>query len=102
MILTIAASRVTAELAGSDDSFLFGGKHGIGVGKKSSNEYRYIQRFWNEQEVKDGKDKNMRANDGAVDSKGRFWVNTICDPEVTEIAPVGKAVALSFASPSAD
>lgn len=34
----------------------------------------------------------MRANDGAVDSKGRFWVSAVCDPEVTPFAPEGKSI----------
>lgn len=31
----------------------------------------------------------MRANDGAVDCKGRFWISATCDPEVTPFAPQG-------------
>jgi sugar lactone lactonase YvrE len=80
---------VTAGLASSSDSFIFGGKYGIGVGKKDSSETRMIQPFWTDEENNDGKDKRMRANDGAVDSKGRFWVNTMCDPQVTSSAPEG-------------
>lgn len=76
-------------LDSSDDSFLFGGKYGIGIAKKDSNQTRLLHRFWNEEERNDGKEGRMRANDGEVDSEGRFWVNTMCDPEVTSSAPDG-------------
>ncbi|KAF2095716.1 putative anterior fat body protein [Rhizodiscina lignyota] len=78
---------ITAELASSGDSFLFGGKHGIGIAKKNSNEYRYIQRFWNSEELRESKEERMRANDGAVDSQGRFWISAINDPQVTKFSP---------------
>jgi sugar lactone lactonase YvrE len=82
---------VTAELEGAEDSFLFGGKYGVGIAKKDSSEHRYLHRFWNEDEVKDGKPERMRANDGAVDSKGRFWVGTLVDPKSGEhFQPIGK------------
>lgn len=34
--------------------------------------------------MKDGKEKRMRANDGAVDSRGRYWVTTMNDPLVKD------------------
>ncbi|VUC20846.1 unnamed protein product [Clonostachys rosea] len=80
---------VTAELEGAKDSFLFGGKYGIGFDKKSGGEPKIIQRYWSEEEEKDRKPKKMRANDGAVDSKGRFWVSAICDPAETSFKPEG-------------
>ncbi|CAI4220058.1 unnamed protein product [Parascedosporium putredinis] len=78
---------ITADLASSEDSFIFGGKYGIGVASKDSSEMKYIKPFWSEEEIRDGKDRRMRANDGAVDSKGRFWSSAQCDPEVTKFAP---------------
>jgi sugar lactone lactonase YvrE len=72
-----------------DDSFVFGGKHGIGIAKKETNEYRYIQKFWTREEVEAGNEFRMRANDGTVDSQGRYWVSTLNDPLVTGPAPVG-------------
>ncbi|CAM1501034.1 Fc.00g101960.m01.CDS01 [Cosmosporella sp. VM-42] len=80
---------VTADLVSSDDHFIFGGKDGVGIGHKTSGETEIIQRFWNSEEMQDEKAHRMRANDGIVDSKGRFWVNTLCDPEVTAPAPEG-------------
>lgn len=79
----------TAELDGAPDSFIFGGKHGIGIGKKASNETRLVRRWWTEEERAQGKDENFRANDGGVDSKGRFWASACRDPEVTTFAPEG-------------
>lgn len=34
--------------------------------------------------MEQGKEKRMRGNDGAVDSKGRFWVGTMNDPLVVD------------------
>jgi hypothetical protein len=47
--------RTTADIRSLDDSFVFGGKHGIGSAKKETNEYRYIQKFWTREEVEAGK-----------------------------------------------
>uniref|UniRef100_A0A093VI65 SMP-30/Gluconolactonase/LRE-like region domain-containing protein n=1 Tax=Talaromyces marneffei PM1 TaxID=1077442 RepID=A0A093VI65_TALMA len=68
---------VTANLASSTDSFLFGGKHGIGIAKRDSNRQQY--------------ETIMRANDGAIDSQGRFWVGAMNDPAYTngKFDPVG-------------
>ncbi|KAF7561295.1 hypothetical protein G7046_g2849 [Stylonectria norvegica] len=85
----VEVARVTAELASSNESFIFGEKYGVGIGTKASAETRLVQHFWSEEERRAGKDDRMRANDGAVDSKGRFWVNFLCDPEVTSSAPEG-------------
>ncbi|KAH8700969.1 hypothetical protein BGW36DRAFT_138824 [Talaromyces proteolyticus] len=89
---------VTANLASSKDSFLFGGKHGVGIAKRNSNEYRYIQRFWNDAETSKGYENIMRANDGGVDSQGRFWVGAMNDPAVTngKFDPVGTLFRLDI------
>jgi len=42
-----------------------------------------LAKFWNEGDGPD-KAKEMRSNDGAADSKGRFWVGTMNDPLVKE------------------
>ncbi|OKL56632.1 hypothetical protein UA08_08210 [Talaromyces atroroseus] len=82
---------VTANLQSETDTFLFGGKHGIGIAKRDSSEYKYIQRFWNEAEIAKDYENIMRGNDGAVDSQGRFWVGAMNDPAVTngKFDPVG-------------
>jgi sugar lactone lactonase YvrE len=76
-------------LADDSESFIYGGKYGVGVALKNGGTPKPLKRFWSEEEEKDGKTKKMRANDGAVDSKGRFWVSAVCDPEVTSFAPEG-------------
>ncbi|PKS11262.1 hypothetical protein jhhlp_003024 [Lomentospora prolificans] len=83
-----SAARVTAELASINDiNFIFGGKYGIGIAENGSPDMRFIKPFWSEQEIRDKKDALMRANDGAVESRGRFWVSALCDQEVTKFAP---------------
>ena len=67
----------------------------MGIGKKDSNETRLLKSYWTEEEKKDGKPDKMRANDGIVDSNGRFWVNTLCDPEVTSSGPEGNANSIT-------
>ena len=51
---------------------------------------RLIQPFWTNEETQSGKAERMRANDGAVDSKGRFWASAVCDPLVTSFTPDGE------------
>lgn len=58
-----------------------------------------LQKFWSEEEQKEGKPKKMRANDGAVDSKGRFWVSAVCDPEEASFKPEGIRRLSLFSSP---
>ncbi|KAF2717313.1 hypothetical protein K431DRAFT_255643 [Polychaeton citri CBS 116435] len=82
----------TADIEGRDDEFIFGGKHGYGIMKRATGEVRWIKEHWGEEERKDdaggkpgfgkNKEERMRSNDGAVDSKGRFWVGTMNDPAV--------------------
>lgn len=36
----------------------------------------------------------MRANDGAVDSQGRYWVSTMNDPLITDPVEEGMAVMM--------
>ena len=81
---------MTADIEGEGDSFIFGGKYGIGIAKKSSHEMRYIKRFWNE-EGEEGKAERMRANDGGVDLQGRFWSSALCDPDTTSFITGGKS-----------
>lgn len=82
--------RVTAELDGPTGEFIFAGKHGIGIGQRYSPQWKYIRRFWTESEAE--LESRMRANDGAVDSEGRFWVGIVNDPLVAKPAPVGMFV----------
>ncbi|KAK4972534.1 rRNA-processing protein cgr1 [Elasticomyces elasticus] len=72
----------TADIEGSPDEFVFGGKLGYGIMNKKSGEWRWIKKMWTEAEAKAGKEDNLRSNDGAVDIKGRYWVGTMNDPPV--------------------
>jgi sugar lactone lactonase YvrE len=81
----------TADIEGDEQHFAFGGKHGYGIINRATGEYRYIKKVWTDEEVKNGKDRRMRANDGAVDSKGRYWVGFMNDPlEVDKVGPEGR------------
>jgi sugar lactone lactonase YvrE len=79
----------TADIEGNDKEFIFGGKYGYGVCDRETGEYRWIKKVWDETEVQDDKPKRMRGNDGAVDSKGRFWVGFMNDPLVAEVTEEG-------------
>jgi sugar lactone lactonase YvrE len=87
---------LTANHASSNDVFVFGGKHGVGVAQKNSGEYHYIQRWWTPEEEAQGKTAQFRANDGAVDSRGRLWAGTMNDPLT---ASIGRNDTLSHRPP---
>ncbi|CAK4033446.1 Hypothetical predicted protein [Lecanosticta acicola] len=80
----------TADIQGNEDEFIFGGKSGYGLFDRETGEHRIIKDMWTDEERKDdgggkpGKGKNlqerMRSNDGAVDSRGRFFVGAMNDP----------------------
>ncbi|KAL9076256.1 MAG: hypothetical protein Q9157_003703 [Trypethelium eluteriae] len=73
----------TADIEGHDENeFLFGGKHGFGLYNRHSGRYRYLRKYWTDDEVAHSKEHRMRANDGAVDINGRFWLGTMNDPLV--------------------
>ncbi|KAF2500947.1 hypothetical protein BU16DRAFT_476345 [Lophium mytilinum] len=81
---------VTGDIEGHDKGFIFGGKHGYGIFDRETASYKYIKKVWSEEELSDGKDKRMRANDGAIDSRGRFWVGFMDDPLIKD--PVDEGV----------
>ena len=87
---TLTKTSTTADIEGTDTKFAFGGKAGIGIFDKETGKYEYIKKFWTEEEIKGGKEKRLRSNDGAVDAKGRYWVTTMNDPaEGVEITDEG-------------
>lgn len=60
---------------------------------KTGGTPRPLKHFWPREELRredKGRWEKMRANDGGVDCKGRFWISAVCDPEVTPFAPEGK------------
>lgn len=84
----------TADIEGDDAHFIFGGKYGYGICNRQTGDYHWIKKVWNDDEVADGKPDRMRGNDGAVDSRGRFWVGFMNDPMVKE--PVDEGTSASF------
>ncbi|OQO08662.1 hypothetical protein B0A48_06532 [Cryoendolithus antarcticus] len=86
----------TANIEGNDDELIVGGQLGYGIFTRSTGDLRWIQKFWNDEERKqDGhakgytKEGRMRANDGAIDKKGRYWVGTMNDPTLVDITDEG-------------
>ena len=85
---------ITAVIEGNDDEIIFGGKYGYGIFTRKTGETRWIKKFWTDEERKeDGggkpglgktREERMRSNDGAVDSRGRFFVGAMNDPTVTD------------------
>ncbi|KAI8168637.1 hypothetical protein K4K49_008498 [Colletotrichum sp. SAR 10_70] len=67
---------VTADIEGVDpkDRILVGLKYGIAVLDLQTGEYEYVGKPLNEQ-----RNERLRANDGAVDPHGRFWLGTMTD-----------------------
>ncbi|ETN38629.1 uncharacterized protein HMPREF1541_06666 [Cyphellophora europaea CBS 101466] len=80
---------VTADLAGVDPTheILCGAKDGVTRFDLRTGQHAYVARFWqnvtDEQEQQD-RTRRFRANDGGVDSRGRFWVEAFVDPTVGE------------------
>lgn len=68
---------VTADIEGTDsaEKILIGGKHGIAILDRKTEEYELLARFYDDK----GRDDRLRSNDGAVDPQGRFWVGTMND-----------------------
>lgn len=67
---------VTADIEGVDpkDRILVGLKYGIAVLDLQTGRYEYVGKPLNEQG-----NERLRANDGAVDPHGRFWLGTMTD-----------------------
>nr|POE72729.1 putative sugar lactone lactonase yvre [Quercus suber] len=76
----------TADIEGHSSEFVFGGKAGYGIANRETGDVRLIKQFWTDEERKpDGgetKEMRLRANDGAVDIQGRYFVGTMNDPAV--------------------
>lgn len=82
-------SSVTADIEDDNKSFIFFGKHMVGLMDRSSGKYQSLKELWTDDEKANGKARTMRSNDGAVDSRGRFWAGTMCDPLVENPGPKG-------------
>lgn len=69
----------TADIEGDEGRLIFGGKSGFGIMTKYMSEAAYIKKWPHATSSDDGTAKSevknwMRSNDGAVDSRGRYWV----------------------------
>lgn len=90
----------TGYLEGEQASGKFvSGKHGHGIFDRQRAEHRYINRYCEGSSDQAQREYTMRGNDGAVDSKGRFWVGTMRDPSVSPPTDVGKACSKLLDSP---
>lgn len=76
---------VTADIEGTDDEYIVGAKRGFAIVNKKTSDFKYIKKFWGDL----AKEERMRANDGAVDSRGRFWVGTMNDFHMGKPQPEG-------------
>lgn len=80
----------TADIDGNDEAFVFGGKSGFGIFHRENGRYNYIAKYWAQDEDGPRKDKVMRANDGGIDARGRYWIGLMNDPLIEAPGPVGK------------
>ncbi|KAK2761339.1 hypothetical protein FQN54_001861 [Arachnomyces sp. PD_36] len=79
---------VTADIEGSE-LLAVGAKHGFATVNHETGEFKYIKRVWNNEQDGEGREERMRFNDGAVDSRGRFWAGAMNDPKFAEVIDEG-------------
>ncbi|RPA83488.1 regucalcin like protein [Ascobolus immersus RN42] len=65
----------TADIEGRDDIYVAGAKYGYAIVERATGELKYFKKLWQTEKQQE----RMRSNDGAVDSKGRFWLGTMND-----------------------
>lgn len=86
---------VTADIRGVDpkDKILVGVKYGIAVLDRKTGEYEYVTRFGAAEGSNKGSDnERLRANDGAADPDGRFWLGNMTDFGMGDFKPEGAFV----------
>ncbi|MCJ1436120.1 hypothetical protein MMC27_005498 [Xylographa pallens] len=77
---------ITADVDGAEeDEIIVGAKYGYAIVNRKTGAMKYLKRFSDDPEQGD----QMRSNDGAVDTSGRFWVGTMNDPTITDPTDVG-------------
>ncbi|KAH8653409.1 regucalcin [Xylariales sp. PMI_506] len=90
---------VTADIEGVDprDTVLVGAKGGLALLHRKSGEIEYITKFASE-----GQEDNarIRANDGAVDPHGRFWLGSMTDFDLGPIQPEGALLLFAGRKPA--
>ena len=82
---------VTSDIEGIDptDRILVGLKYGLAILNRKDNSYEIIERF-NQPD-----NERLRANDGAADPLGRFWLGTITDFNLGEFRAEGSLFTFS-------
>ncbi|KAF2755044.1 hypothetical protein EJ05DRAFT_119979 [Pseudovirgaria hyperparasitica] len=70
---------ITGDIDGDDERFVFAGKHGYGIVNRITGDWKYIKLAWSDEDFNSGKDQWFRANDGGIDSEGRFWASWMND-----------------------
>lgn len=84
---------ITADIEGQDGIILVGAKDGVSKFNLSTGKHEYIAKFFPGKEDSE-EARSMRANDGAVDSSGRFWVEIFTDPTIKDPGEEGKLFRL--------
>jgi sugar lactone lactonase YvrE len=80
----------TADVEGDDGIFVFGGKSGFGIFRREAGTCEYVARYWAGDADGATKERVMRANDGGVDARGRYWIGVMNDPLIEPPGPVGE------------
>lgn len=84
---------ITADIEGQESVILVGAKDGVSKFDLTTGKHEYIAKFFPGREQSE-EAKSMRANDGAVDSSGRFWVEIFTDPTIKNPGDEGKLFRL--------
>jgi len=82
---------ITADIEGREDEIIVGAKLGYAIYNKKTDELRYIKTVWGGDKALEEK---FRANDGTVDSAGRFYLGMMYDFHSGEPQPEGNLFRL--------
>ncbi|KAL1989210.1 hypothetical protein VTN96DRAFT_3757 [Rasamsonia emersonii] len=87
VVSTGVAVGVTADVVDADakDQVIVAAKHGFATLDSQTGELSYVRRIWDNPDD----EHKMRFNDGAVDSRGRFWAGSCNDDKVTQVKDEG-------------
>ena len=80
----------TADIEGNEAQFMFGGKSGFGIFEWEKGRYEFVKKFWTGDKDEPRKERVMRANDGGIDARGRYWIGVMNDPLIEPPGPVGE------------
>lgn len=94
---------VTANIKGipSSKAYLVGARQGVAAINATTGKLHYLHKFW--QDAGEDRQRLMRSNDGAVDSRGRLWVGSMVDPHLAgEERPEGALFKVEITSDGKD